>query len=283
MPSSTSAQFSLPEFSGFTRRIVLWNLLAFLALIVIRIISGQIFGWLLSHLGLYPDRVLAGEIWQPLTYSFIHPMMNGAFIEAAFEIFSLWMVAGFLQAIHGSGWVARLYAVSVLGSAACALLTYEVALRLGSSSPYFGIFGAVGGLLGLITATGLLHGEVEFNVFLVLNVKAKYLAIIFIVIAVAETFGNLRYYALTQLGGALAALVYVRLARFRYTSRRGSSFSLSERWYGLRNGYYRWKRRRAASKFQVYMKKQGRTVKFDGQGRLIDDDDVKHDDRKRWN
>jgi hypothetical protein len=24
-------------------------------------------------------------------------------------------------------------------------------------------------------------------------------------------------------------------------------------------------------------------VRFDGQGRLLDEDDVKHDDRKRWN
>jgi hypothetical protein len=33
----------------------------------------------------------------------------------------------------------------------------------------------------------------------------------------------------------------------------------------------------------VYMKKQGRTVRFDGQGRLIDEDRDEHDDRKRWN
>jgi hypothetical protein len=31
------------------------------------------------------------------------------------------------------------------------------------------------------------------------------------------------------------------------------------------------------------MKKQGRTVRFDGQGRLIDEDDQKHNDRARWN
>jgi hypothetical protein len=55
---------------------------------------------------------------------------------------------------------------------------------------------------------------------------------------------------------------------------------LSEGWYGLRNRYYRWKRRRAARKFEVYMRSQGRTVKFDGQGRLIDEDP---DDKKRWN
>jgi hypothetical protein len=62
--------------------------------------------------------------------------------------------------------------------------------------------------------------------------------------------------------------------------RRGFGFVLSERFYGLRNGYYRWKRRRAAKKFEVYMRSQGRTVRFDGQGRQIDD---KNDDKSRWN
>ena len=74
-------------------------------------------------------------------------------------------------------------------------------------------------------------------------------------------FGEQRMYAFAQLGGALAGLVFVRMA-----PRRGVSFMLSERWYGMRNRYYRWKRRRAARKFEVYMKRQGRTVKFDGQG-----------------
>jgi hypothetical protein len=38
--------------------------------------------------------------------------------------------------------------------------------------------------------------------------------------------------------------------------------------------------RRAARKFEVYMRKQGRTVHFDGRGKQIDDD---RDDKKRWN
>ena len=104
------------------------------------------------------------------------------------------------------------------------------------------------------------------------------MAVVFALIAVAETFSEERIYAFAQLGGALAAILYVRMA-----PRRGFGFALSEQWYGLRNRYFRWKRRRAASKFQVYMKKQGRTVRFDGQGRLLDEDREDHDDRKRWN
>ena len=53
------------------------------------------------------------------------------------------------------------------------------------------------------------------------------------------------------------------------------------RHFGIsRQAYYRWKRRRAAKKFEVYMRSQGRTVMFDGSGKQIDED---HDDKKRWN
>ncbi len=99
--------------------------------------------------------------------------------------------------------------------------------------------------------------------------------IIYALVAIAMLFGQERMYAFAQLGGALGGLVFVRMA-----PRRGMTFMFSESWYGLRNRYYRWKRRRAARKFEVYMHKQGRTVKFDGQGRVIDEDS---DDKKHWN
>jgi hypothetical protein len=37
----------------------------------------------------------------------------------------------------------------------------------------------------------------------------------------------------------------------------------------LRNSYYRWKRRRAARKFEVYMRKHDRKVTFDEHGNYI--------------
>jgi hypothetical protein len=48
----------------------------------------------------------------------------------------------------------------------------------------------------------------------------------------------------------------------------------------LRNEYYRWKRRRAARKFQVYMRKQNRDVNFDENGKYIDPDKDPND--RRW-
>jgi hypothetical protein len=124
-------------------------------------------------------------------------------------------------------------------------------------------------------AIGLLYGDVQFQLLFVIGIKARYMAIIYALVAIAMMFGSMRMYAFAQIGGALAGFAFIRMA-----PRRGVSFLLSEKWYGLRNGYYRWKRRRAAKKFEVYMRSQGRTVKFDGSGKQIDED---HDDKKRWN
>jgi membrane associated rhomboid family serine protease len=101
------------------------------------------------------------------------------------------------------------------------------------------------------------------------------LTIIYGLISIAMLFGEQRMYAFAQLGGALAGLLFIQ-----FGPRRGMGFVFSEKWYGLRNRYYRWKRRRAARKFEVYMRSQGRTVRFDGQGRQLDEDP---DDKKRWN
>ena len=269
-----SVQFAFPEFSGATRRLVLWNLGAFFVLLLASMARMVDPLAIIAHFGLNPPEFAAGQLWQPLTYSLVHPGLLGTL----FELLSLWFLAGFLQSMHSSRWIDGLYVVSVLGAAVTAILIYEIGYHLGAPQPLVAITGCLGGIFGLLTAIALLHGDVQFQMFFVIGIKAKYLAIIYTLIAVAQTFGEQRIYAFAQLGGALAALIYVRMA-----PQRGFGYVFSEQWYGLRNRYFRWKRRRAASKFQVYMKKQGRTVRFDGQGHLIDEDDVKHDDRKRWN
>jgi membrane associated rhomboid family serine protease len=274
MAGFRSVQLSFPEFNGATRRLILWNLAAFFVLLVLgmaRLVDPMS---VMAHLGLYPPNFAAGQIWQPLTYSFVHFSILGT----AFELLSLWFLAGFLESMHSDRWVTGLYAASVIGAAAVAILIYAIGAQLGYPQPLVGITGCMGGIFGLLTAIGILHGDIEFQLFFVIGIKAKYLAAIYALIAVAQSFGEERMYAFAQLGGGLAALIYLRFA-----PQRGLGFVLSERFYGLRNQYFRWKRKRAAGKFQVYMKKQGRTVRFDGQGRLIDEDDAKHDDRKRWN
>jgi membrane associated rhomboid family serine protease len=272
MPRFGSSPLAFPDFKGATRRLILINLAAYFVLLVASMASSSTLR-IAGSIVFDPSLFMHGALWQPITYSFVH----FGIIGTLFELLSLWFLAGFLEAFHDANWVTSLYAVSVLGTAAAALVLYLVANTLAPSlllnvSPLFGCFG---GIFGLLVAIGLLYGDTQFLMFFVIGIKARYLVIIYALVAVAMLFSQQRMYAFAQLGGALAGFAFVRMA-----PRRGFSFMFSESWYGLRNRYYRWKRRRAARKFEVYMRSQGRTVKFDGQGNRIDED---ADDKKRWN
>jgi membrane associated rhomboid family serine protease len=266
-----SSPFSFPEFRGATRSLVFVNLGAYFALLLAQLMSAATADTLFRLLAFDPYSFFHGRLWQPFTYSFIHVGIIGTL----FELLSLWFLAGFLEQLHSSAWVNGLYAVSVLGTAAAATAIYACSGTLGYALPLVALFGCFGGIFGLLAAIGTLYGDTEFLLFFAIGIKARYMVAIYALISIAMLFGQERMYAFAQLGGALAGWFYVRMA-----PRRGISFVLSERWYGLRNSYYRWKRRRAARKFEVYMHSQGRTVRFDGSGRRIDEDP---DDKKRWN
>ena len=266
-----STPFSFPDFRGATRTLIFVNLGAYFAFLLTQAASPATAGRFFELLAFDPGSFLHGLIWQPLTYSFVHLGMIGTL----FELLSLWFLAGFLEQLHSSTWVNGLYAVSVMGTVLAATAIYACSGTLGYALPLIQLYGCFGGIFGLLIAIGTLYGDTEFLLFFTIGIKARYMVAIYALISIAMLFGQQKMYAFAQLGGALAGWLYIKLA-----PRRGISFLLSERWYGLRNGYYRWKRRRAARKFEVYMKSQGRTVRFDGSGRRMDEDP---DDKKRWN
>jgi membrane associated rhomboid family serine protease len=121
-------------------------------------------------------------------------------------------------------------------------------------------------------------GDTEFLFFFLIPMKSRYMVALSLLIAVAYFIRNEDAFGvLLQLSGALCGYLYVRFA-----PRRGLGFGLSEQVFGMRNAYYRYKRRRAARKFEVYMGKQGRKVEFDKEGRYVDPDKGKDPNDKRW-
>ena len=271
MPRLGASPFSFPDFRGATRLLVLTNLAAFFALLLAELVYPKTSDGLIGFLSFQPDLFLHGAFWQPFTYSLIHLSLFGTL----FELLSLWFLAGFLENLHTSNWITGLFVASVLGTAAAAIVIYAVSGTLGLTLVEIPLYGCFGGIFGLLVAIGTLYGDMEFLLFFTIGIKARYMAALYGLISIAMLFGQQRMYAFAQLGGALVGLLFIRLA-----PRRGVTFAFSEQWYGLRNRYYRWKRRRAARKFEVYMRSQGRTVRFDGQGRQLDEDP---DDKKRWN
>ena len=273
MRRSGPITLSLPAFSGVTRKLILANVAVFFALGLLHWLAPQIEFFLEAHLLLEPRAVVHGEIWQLVTYSFVNPGILGIL----FGMLTLWFTGALLEPSFGARWVSELYFTSVIGGAIIASaisFTHVFGLR-----PDVPAVGAWTGIFGLLVAIGMLFGDQEFLFWFLIRIKAKYMVAIYILIAVAlllkqaDSFG-----ALLQLSGALCGYLFVRFA-----PRRGLAFGLSERYFGVRNTYYRWKRRRAARKFEVYMRKQNREVHFDKDGRYVDPDELrKNPNDKRW-
>ena len=265
MPRSGPIALSLPAFTGVTRKLVLANVAVFFTLGLLHWLAPNIAYLLRSHLLLEPAAVAHGEIWQLATYSFV----DEGLLSVLFAMLTLWFIGSLLESSLGSRWLLELYAVSVVGGA---LIASSISFtRILGLRPDIVAIGSWGGIFGLMIAIAMLFGDQEFLFWFLLRIKAKYMVAIYILIAIAlllkqaDTFG-----ALVQLSGALCGFLYVKFA-----PRRGLAFGLSERYFGVRNGYYRWKRRRAARKFEVYMRKQNREVHFDKDGRYVDPDEAK--------
>ncbi|HZB87989.1 MAG TPA: rhomboid family intramembrane serine protease [Terracidiphilus sp.] len=268
----SASPLAFPPFRGATRLLVVVNLAAYFVLAVAGLAGNGIYNWLFERGVFYPEYFLHGWLWQPFTYS----LMQAGILGTLLSLLSLWFLSGFLENFHTRNWVLGLYAVSVLGAALTALVIYLGSAALHASLEPVPLNGCFGGIFGMLVAIGVLYGDAEFMLFpLPISIKARYLAIIYALVSLAMLFGQMRLYAFAELGGALCGWIYLRSM-----PRRGVTFLFSEHWYGMRNRYYRWKRRRAARKFEVYMRSQGRTVRFDGQGRSLDED---RDDKSRWN
>jgi hypothetical protein len=122
-------------------------------------------------------------------------------------------------------------------------------------------------------AFGILYADQEMMLFpLPFSIKAKYLVGIWIVVAIVAIFDPTQNGVanFAHLGGLLFGFLFVK-----FLPSRGLSYVATERYFGVRNSYYRWKRKRAARKFEVYMKDHDRKVSFDEHGNYIppDEDD----------
>src|ERR1700722_3320721 len=225
-------------------------------------------GYVIDYCALTPALVvLHGFIWQLVTYSFLH----AGFLHWFGNMLGLWMFGASIEGAWGTRRFVALYSVGVIGAAVTTVaLSYAHVL----GNPYQPTLGASGGVFAILIAFGMLFGESEIMMIpFPFLIKAKYFIGILIVVTLALAMGgggNVAYVA--HLGGLFFGYLYTR---------RGPKAALvnvefAERYYLMRNSYYRWKRRRAAKKFEVYMSKHDRQVHFDERRQYIPPDDDTH-------
>ena len=134
--------------------------------------------------------------------------------------------------------------------------------------------GASGGVFAILIAFGIVFGENEILLIpFPFSLKAKYFVAILIVVTLAFADPGRRQRGLRRSPGRPVLRIHLREVCSPGPASHGWGYQSAI--FGLRNQYYRWKRRRAARKFEVYMRKHNRTVEFDEQGNYIPPEEEK--------
>jgi membrane associated rhomboid family serine protease len=263
---------SFPPFTKAVKWLILVNAAVYLLIELLKAAAPELGGALFFALALIPAAVVHGWIFQVVTYSFLH----AGVLHILFNMLGLWMFGAQLESDWGHRRFLEFYFFCVIGAA---LTTIAISYtHVGGVSPQTPTVGASGGVLGILMAFGLLYGDQEIMLFPIpFSIKAKYfvagVAFITLVEAISASGSgrgsNVAYFA--HLGGLLFGLLYVK-----FMPKRGLAFGATEHYFSVRNSYYRWKRRRAARKFEVFMRKQNRAVSgtFDENGNYIPPDEV---------
>jgi membrane associated rhomboid family serine protease len=256
---------SLPPFTKAVSWLIGINTAVFLLVLLLDVFRIPFGAILRDYFSLIPIQVVQhGWIWQLLSYGVIH----FEFWHWFGNMLGLWMFGAAIEQQWGSRRFLELFSLGVFGAA---LTTVALSYSHLLGNPYRPTIGASGGVFAILIAFGMLFGDNEIMMIpFPFTIKAKYFVGILIVVTLAFAMGgggNVAYVA--HLGGLLFGYLYVR----RGPKAALVNVGVSERYYGLRNSYYRWKRRRAAKKFEVYMRQHDRDVHFDEHGNYIPPDD----------
>ena len=261
---------SLPPFTKAVKWLIIINAAVYLLIELLKAVTPELGGALFYFLALIPVLVMHGWIFQVVTYSFLH----AGILHILFNMLGLWMFGAQLESDWGHKRFLEFYFFCVIGAAVTTIaISYT---GVGGVVPQTPTVGASGGILGILMAFGILYGDREIMLFPIpISLKAKYfvagLAFITLVEAISASGAgrgsNVAYIA--HLGGLLFGFLYVK-----FLPRKGLMFGASEHYFSVRNSYYRWRRRRAARKFEVYMRKHDRTVTFDEHGNYVPPEDA---------
>jgi membrane associated rhomboid family serine protease len=257
---------SLPPFTKTVKWLVIANAVVYLLMTLLKVITPGFGFALYDALALVPYNVAHGWVWQLVTYS----VLQAGLFHILFNMLALWMFGAQLELDWGPKKFAEFYFFCVIGAALTTILVSYT--RIGGITPETGTVGASGGVLGILMAFGILYADQEIMLFPIpIQIKAKYFVagIAFIELISAINAGDPHQHGdsvayIAHLGGLLFGYLYVK-----FVPKKGLTYGASEGYFGFRNDYYRWKRRRAARKFEVYMRQHNREVTFDEHGNYV--------------
>ena len=254
MRRTSSMGLSFPPFTRAVKQLLIANGAVFLAVALIGVFVEGGERWIQIHFGLVPALVVfRAWIWQLVTYAFLH----AGLWHIIFNMLALWMFGAQLEQDWGYNLFMQFYFFCAIGGALTTIVVSFTGVL--GASPAIPTVGASGAIFGLLLAFGILHAESEVMLFPIpFMIKAKYFVMglifieVFLTLSSAHQPGASVAY-MAHLGGLLFGYIWLK-----FVPRRGFGYATSERIFSIRNSYYRWKRKRAARKFEVYMRKHDR-------------------------
>jgi membrane associated rhomboid family serine protease len=261
MARNISSEMGLPAFRGAVRQIIIASAAIYIVLLLLMAFAPGIGQAILALGVLDPAHIRQGWLWQFVTYAFMYVDP----IDFVLSLVGIYFLGSAVEERIGSS---RFYAFFFGSIVLSALAGYALSLTgVIAQGPALGSGAAANAIL---MAFYLLNRDaLIMPLFVPMRIPVKW--IVLFVAGVETAYLLLHHFALLDcmlLLGLGAGYVWNSLFLTRKTSLR-----ISERFYGLRNSYYRWKRRRAARKFEVYMRDHDRTVTFDEHGNYIPPED----------
>ncbi|HLW54826.1 MAG TPA: rhomboid family intramembrane serine protease [Candidatus Angelobacter sp.] len=270
MPSNrsfSSSTIGFPPFRGALRILILISTAIYIAIVLLWAFRQPWAAQILEKGGLLPDAVRHGWVWQLVTHGFVQ-LDPWNFLMCMLGVYFL---GSAVEGRIGSRAFYELYFTSLIGSG---LLGCVLAWTLHLPGGSLGAGAAVNAILMVFF---LLNRDAPIMLlFIPIPIPVKYIVIF--TAAVEGAYFLIYHFALffmvLLLGLVMGYVWYAFLWRHSFAG------MLQDRAATVRNGYYRWKRRRAGKKFQVYMSKHQHDPKqyFDEYGNFRppgDDDDKK--------
>jgi membrane associated rhomboid family serine protease len=268
MPRYTSDQMGFPRFRGAVRDIIIASAIVYIAQILLAAFGPRSYYQLLISGGvLSPEGIRQGWVWQFLTYGFI----PGSPLNFLFAMLGIYFIGTAVEERIGYRRFMEMFFTALIGAGVLGFLLSLT--RVVAQGAAFGSGPAANAILMVFY---LLYREARISpLFIPIPIPIKYIVIF--TAAVEGAYLLLSHFSLffsVQLLGMVVGFAWFRVAlRYSLTA------VVESQLLSLRNRYYRWKRRRAGKKFQVYMRKHNQDPKqyFDEYGnfRPPEDDDKK--------
>jgi membrane associated rhomboid family serine protease len=263
MPGNTSFEMGLPPFRGAVRQIILASIAIYVVILLLMSFA-QGTGQAILTLGILdPLHIRQGWLWQLATYAFMYVDP----LDFVFSLVGIYFLGGAVEERIGYARFYGLFFGSIILSAiaGCALSFTRVI----GQGPALGSGAAANAILMVFYLLNRGAPIMMFPIPIRIPVKWIVLATAAIETAYLLLSHFALFYLILLLGLGAGYVWYLAFLNSKV------SMGVSEQFFGIRNSYYRWKRKRAARKFEVYMRKHDRTVTFDEHGNYIPPDDDK--------